>query len=138
MESPGSLFLFENEKSTPCENLDDVYIDVGFMDVEPKPRGWSSAYGWVLISPPAILKILTSLPASAPLIFLGTIVVTWVCYLSTPKLAFGGPRPLDVTPVWHPEIHVDAATFVGTSYGSVDGFLGIPFAKPPCVSVLPR
>ena len=56
-----------------------------------------------------------------------------MCSLGAPKLGFGlgRPRPPNATPVWHPEIQVDAATLVGTTYGSVDGFLGIPFAKPP-------
>ena len=138
VESPVSFFRFGNEKSTLSENLDDVCLDVSFMDVELKPRGWLSwpmVRGWVLVSPLTILKIQTSLPASASLIFLGILAITWVCYLCVPQLGFGGPRPPDVTPVWHPEIQVDAATFVGTSYGRVDGFLGIPFAKPPWVPI---
>lgn len=57
--------------------------------------------------------------------------MTWVCYSDVLQFWFGSSRPPDITPIPHPEIHVDAATFVGTSYGSVDGFLGIPFAKPP-------
>ena len=32
-----------------------------------------------------------------------------------------------------PSIQLDGGTFVGTSDGTVDKFLGIPFAKPPCV-----
>ncbi len=34
-----------------------------------------------------------------------------------------------------PTVQLDAATVVGTRNGSVDSFLGIPFAQPPYVSV---
>ena len=77
------------------------------------------------------LEIYSSPQTSASLIFLGIFAITWVCYFGIPQLGFRGPRSPDVTPALHPEIQVDAATFVGMSYGSVDGFLGIPFAKPP-------
>ena len=139
MESPGSFLFFGNEKSTPYEDLDDVWLDVDFMDVEAKPRSWScwsTFRRWVLVSP-VLSENSTSLLVSASLIFLGVSAITWVCYLCVPKPGFGDPLPQTVTSVWHPEIQVDAATFVGASYGSVDGFLGIPFAKPPWVSILP-
>lgn len=64
--------------------------------------------------------------------FLGVLAITTIFYFYIPRLEFGGPRPVDITtPVPHPEIQVDTGTFVGASYGDVDGFLGIPFAKPP-------
>jgi len=68
---------------------------------------------------------------SASLIFLGIFAITCMCYSGVPHLEFGGPRPPDTTPVPHPKIQMVGATFLGMSYGSVDGFLGIPFAKPP-------
>ena len=37
-----------------------------------------------------------------------------------------------------PAVQLDNGTFVGTSDGSVDKFLGIPFAKPPYVHVFFR
>ena len=35
-----------------------------------------------------------------------------------------------------PSIQLDGGTFVGTSDGIVDRFLGIPFAKPPYVVLM--
>lgn len=66
----------------------------------------------------------------ASLIFLAIFAAT-VSSFGVPHLGLGGSRPPDVTPVRNPEIQVDSATFVGVSFGNVDGFLGIPFAKPP-------
>ncbi len=34
-----------------------------------------------------------------------------------------------------PTVQLDTATVVGTQSGSVDSFLGIPFAQPPYVSI---
>ncbi|KAF9779512.1 Alpha/Beta hydrolase protein [Thelephora terrestris] len=67
---------------------------------------------------------------SALLTFLGILVITTIFYFYAPRLGISNSRPVDIiTP--HPEIQVDAATFIGTSSGGVDGFFGIPFAKPP-------
>jgi hypothetical protein len=35
------------------------------------------------------------------------------------------------TPFTGPQVRLDRGTFVGTRNGSIDSFLGIPFAKPP-------
>lgn len=61
-------------------------------------------------------------------IFLGIIVMGLVCNSCVQKIGFGSSRPSNVDLVPPPEIYVDAATFIGASYSSMDG---IPFAKPP-------
>jgi len=72
----------------------------------------------------------------APVLFESLINSATQCFTGLPgglchNLHGFGSAVLDITPVPHPEIKMDAATFVGTSYRSVDGFLGIPFAEPP-------
>ena len=46
----------------------------------------------------------------------------------------GGAVALPAAKRAAPSIQLDKGTFVGSSDGTVDKFLGIPFAKPPCVS----
>ena len=46
----------------------------------------------------------------------------------------GGSVALPAAKRAAPSIQLDDGTFVGSSDGTVDKFLGIPFAKPPCAS----
>lgn len=121
VRSPGSLtsfatspFAFSHIEKAKIvvDSWDDDYLD--FIDFELESRGslWTKAY-------------------NALLILLGAIALVAVFYFGVLQLVFGGLRLTDVPAAPHPEIQLDAATFVGMPYGDVDGFFGIPFAKPP-------
>lgn len=52
--------------------------------------------------------------------------------LATIALAFNVLQATATTPTTsHPQVKLDHGTFLGAHNGSVDAFLGIPFAKPP-------
>lgn len=142
-KSPGSATPFVasplpfspivNEKTVADDNWDDIRLDLDLINLESGPGDrplWIKAFRCAVVYRHAIWDL--NKPAiGASLIFLGILFMTWVRHFGIPQPGFGSALPPDTTPVWHPEIQIDAATFIGTSYGSVDGFLGVPFAKPP-------
>ena len=54
----------------------------------------------------------------------------FLCLLST-FICAASAFPL--TPRGAPTVQLDQGTFIGTTDGTTNKFLGIPFAQPPCV-----
>jgi hypothetical protein len=130
--SPLPFALTEKVTTVLDDDWDGVCLEIDLVDCEEhsKKHIWAKAHRCVLALF-QLLEVSSSLHFSVSLVLLGFLSATAMFYFGVPLFGFWGPQSVNVPHVSRPEIQVGAATLVGTSYGRVDGFMGIPFAKPP-------